>query len=108
VTRVKLHVKALHEKSNAKKFPCLKCPFIFKSELEMYGHYLNDHMGLNADPLKCIFCEFRGTSVTKLESHLTKHTGERPYFCKVCPMGFGSSDNLIRHIKSSHKTATPK
>ncbi|CAL8121442.1 unnamed protein product [Orchesella dallaii] len=102
-----LHCRNFHSKDKivvreGESFSCSKCPYIFKSGLEVSRHYLFDHVGSSADLLKCIFCSFRGGGLRDLEYHYTKHTGERPYHCKKCPKSFGSSFSLSFHYSSSH------
>jgi len=65
---LKLHMEKLHGKSKVKKFLCTRCPLVFLSNFELLGHYLKKHVGSRDDPLQCFLCEFKGSTVTKLEN----------------------------------------
>ncbi|CAL8121448.1 unnamed protein product [Orchesella dallaii] len=96
------HMKTAHSNSEREGFPCSKCPLILRSELDITRHYLLEHVGLKDDIYNCLFCNFRAKCWERLESHYTKHTGERPYFCSECPQSFASSRYLPIHCKLFH------
>lgn len=37
--------------------------------------------------------------------HVKKHTGERPYRCSYCAMGFTQKSNMKLHMKRAHSYA---
>lgn len=53
--------------------------------------------------LVCPFCSMKQLSQQHFDRHLRKHTGERPYFCKTCPLTFPSIANVARHQMVQHR-----
>ncbi|CAL8121450.1 unnamed protein product [Orchesella dallaii] len=98
------HLNTQHSKLEGECYPCSKCPLILKSELHFSRHYLLNHTDSKEDPLTCLFCNYRCSTLKKLEFHYSKHTRERPYFCCKCPKSFGSSDILSAHYHSLHSS----
>lgn len=61
---------------------------------------------LGEKPYKCSWegCEWRFARSDELTRHYRKHTGAKPFRCKVCERCFSRSDHLALHMKR-HQTA---
>ena len=50
----------------------------------------------------CIYCDKEFSALAKLQRHIRKHTGEKPFRCLYCEMRFSRSDNLHTHMVRRH------
>lgn len=48
--------------------------------------------------LQCDICLRQFKEARKLKSHLTTHSGDRPFKCNQCPKGFTYRYGLLRHM----------
>ena len=59
-----------------------------------------------SDKVECHIChlvfkyKFRSTALKQLESHMTIHTGEKPFQCSKCGERFRRRDYLVKHSKA--------
>lgn len=76
------------------KYSCNKCDYK-ANRLKT----LNDHkrIHLHAD-LQCSYCEYKATNAEELTLHLSRHSGEHPYFCYLCDMKFKTRTQLNQHM----------
>lgn len=58
-------------------------------------------MLLGEKPYACNWegCEWKFNRSDELKRHFRKHTGARPYSCKLCEKTFVRADHLNIHIK---------
>ncbi|PRD33705.1 UNVERIFIED_CONTAM: dar1 [Trichonephila clavipes] len=52
-------------------------------------------------PYKCSWteCDWRFARSDELTRHTRKHTGDKPFKCRVCERAFARSDHLALHMK---------
>ncbi|PRD31521.1 UNVERIFIED_CONTAM: Zbtb24 [Trichonephila clavipes] len=50
--------------------------------------------------LSCLHCNYTTVHKSNFKAHLRKHTGERPFVCKICGKGYTSKQNLQSHEHS--------
>ncbi|KAF2364106.1 Zinc finger C2H2-type, partial [Trinorchestia longiramus] len=52
-------------------------------------------------PYRCHWpeCQWRFARSDELTRHYRKHTGAKPFKCKVCERAFARSDHLALHMK---------
>ena len=51
---------------------------------------------------QCTTCGKGYNSFSALKTHERSHTGEKPYKCEFCKMGFTQNGNLRAHIRRVH------
>jgi KRAB domain-containing zinc finger protein len=122
LTRHSMEHKAAESEN---KFPCHICNLTFSREEECRSHYIVHHGGTDlackhctavfqrksdlTDHIQkkhrlhaCDYCGKKFGMLNKLQRHLRRHTGERPYKCEHCSKCFSRSDNLQTHVMRMH------
>ena len=75
--------------------PKFRCEICFRQFFRQ--NILTRHMMIHGEKLSCRFCQKKFSRKAKLQDHLRRHTGERPYRCKACTSSFISTDSLNKH-----------
>ncbi|KAH1003733.1 hypothetical protein HUJ04_003603 [Dendroctonus ponderosae] len=80
-----VHVKKMHDKSNADRVLCQVCGKYYYSKVNLAIHM---KLHLNDTPYKCSICDKGFVTDPILQRHLLGHTGDRPYRCHECDKSF--------------------
>ncbi len=130
---IRSHTQTQHR--TEKNYKCPKCEKAFKSSAGLYCHrYVHDkesfkllqcpickyktpfRLGLQSHmnrhtgnkPFSCKLCDKSFAAAPGLRSHMWSHTGEKKYKCKHCPQAFFRSDHVKRHMKAKHSDELQK
>ncbi|CAH1793091.1 unnamed protein product [Owenia fusiformis] len=90
------HKRGVHEQTT-ERFQCDQCPQIFHLK-----NRLNRHVLSHSKPFHCTYCDQRFGYKKYLIQHVRIHTGEKPYKCSTCGVGFRQKNSLNVHNKSHH------
>jgi len=92
-----------HVKEHAfyKPFKCEDCDKTFHHHKGLYAHWALTH---NTKPRVhlCNICGKPFKTFAKLQIHIRRHTGEKPFQCRYCEKTFVSKDSTITHEASVH------
>ncbi|KAG7298313.1 hypothetical protein JYU34_017912 [Plutella xylostella] len=91
----------MSEKHNEKAvaYKCEHCDSTFSTTTKRFVHNRRQHCPLERS-FKCDFCEWQFKTKYELGRHRTKHTGERPFRCSVCPKTFVRRTALAVHLRT--------
>lgn len=84
-------------------YECKNCNKSF-SQLDAFKAHIEDYV--KAGQIVCGYCGKCWARTADLSRHLRVHTGERPYLCPDCGLGFKVSDALKRHMLKLHPRST--
>jgi len=109
---LKTHMSRVHGKKSSAETPSpeeqrkkprkmINCPTCGKM---IRPQYLKKHLITHfvKRDLKCYFCGEMFNHSSLLEGHFRIHTGEKPFFCHLCPKTkkeFGTNGELISHLR---------
>ena len=51
----------------------------------------------------CPYCPAKFPSMSMLERHMRRHTGEKPWSCDLCGVKFTRNEHKNRHMKAQHE-----
>ena len=98
IDKLKRHKRLVH--SSDPKYACKFCGKRCLKESEVKLHERR-----HQDKFQCSTCAKTFTTEGNLIAHERYHTGERPFKCSVCGVGFVSNSRLAQHKKGVHKIA---
>ncbi|XP_029176456.1 ras-responsive element-binding protein 1 isoform X2 [Nylanderia fulva] len=92
--------------------PCPMCPSVFTSSHELTNHLRGHNSPRSTDcsgeeDYSCGVCSKVLSSASSLDRHVLVHSGERPFKCKYCEMSFTTNGNMNRHVRCTHRMASP-
>lgn len=89
-THLKIH-------SNTKDIVCSACGLTFSTKGNLKLHTIRVHSEKSGQCSVCL------KNVSNIETHMRKHTGEKPFTCEMCSRSFGSKVSLTMHISFKHE-----
>lgn len=81
---------------------CPFCSYVTKKTTNLKRHIHARHTG--EKPYACKLCPYRCVTKDSMKMHLRKHTGEKPYACFICPYRATNKKSVDYHISSRHKS----
>lgn len=100
---LRAHQRAKHKDKFSPKGPRIKCPQCNKTFLQKTG--LQTHMTIHTGekPFKCEFCDAGFRLNSSLQRHMFKeHFFLKPFKCDQCGKDFGHNSDLKHHVRSVH------
>ncbi len=56
---------------------------------------------------KCTICSYSCKTRLNLEKHIRRHTGEKPFACRVCGFAAADSSHIYSHMRKKHPSVRP-
>lgn len=91
---------------------CVECEEFFTSSEELQNHMELNHRLLGDDDpngpkdqkksIGCPYCNEMFEWPCLLKTHMTKHTGEKPFICERCNVSFRFVQSFYRHNRRVH------
>ena len=80
---------------------CVKCPFCGSGfpTMTLLGIHCRSQHNLNSPPYHCSHCNYQSNFVSRLLTHMRRHTGEKPYACHICQYKAKLKAALREHLK---------
>ncbi|KAI5635913.1 hypothetical protein NE865_11332 [Phthorimaea operculella] len=96
------HIMSVHK--NLRPYKCSLCPAAFVRASPLRAHVNSAHKKHQRERKHlCAECDAKFMTKRQLKAHMVRHTGERPYKCKVCLATFGYSGALFTHNRLVHE-----
>ncbi|XP_059617318.1 oocyte zinc finger protein XlCOF26-like [Phlebotomus argentipes] len=96
--------KSPKRKYDSNRLQCSQCRKKFSCPQALKLHTENTHGGVKR--FSCDICSMRFTQKHSLQSHMMRHTNERPFQCHICQRGFRRKQILQMHL-NCHTGETP-
>ncbi|CAG7815281.1 unnamed protein product [Allacma fusca] len=81
-------------------FKCVSCSEVFHTAAALGEHRLTLHP--HEDTYKCHICGKIVSRANSLNDHVRRHTGLRPYRCKICSNSFKTAGDARQHHFAVH------
>ncbi|XP_062543416.1 protein krueppel-like [Armigeres subalbatus] len=90
---------------------CVDCEEFFGSREELGNHFEQNHRLIDDDgngpkglkkSIGCPYCDETFEWPCLLKTHMTKHTGEKPFICERCNVSFRFVQSFYRHNRRVH------
>ncbi|XP_033638349.1 zinc finger protein 652-B-like [Asterias rubens] len=97
----------IHRATHDSNFYCKLCEKKFVSAERLNKHFSSP---LHKNALNPLVCEHCGYSTKKKDNfvvHMRKHTGEKPYKCKICSYASSDGSTLKKHVMAKHSSIRP-
>nr|CAD7264694.1 unnamed protein product [Timema shepardi] len=93
---------------------CSVCGWAFKRLRNLRAHEQDSHGIVSQGPgnkksvanFSCQMCEWQFTSKKRLDSHMSVHTGLKPFPCEICGSAYATPSKLSFHKKTMHSGLT--
>ena len=124
------HIEKVHNSDKAKKYTCEECGKVYKTKTDLDTHYtkhtgeklytcptcgksyrfwngLDDCQRRHDNDMryKCNWqgCDKGFNNKFRFDQHMRTHDGVKPFHCPLCPYNCSRKDNLLSHVRRSHK-----
>ena len=87
-----------HKRRHSKRFPCPKCPKIYRSISDLAHHNYSAHVRT----YDCKVCSKTFDDKDALNEHKARHLEEKNFLCSQCPRSFAEQGDLNRHVRNVH------
>ncbi|XP_029928867.1 zinc finger protein 708-like [Myripristis murdjan] len=87
-----------HKQTHFPSEECVNCPECGKSFNSKDN--LKRHMKIHRKTHQCGDCGLKVSTLQVLKVHMRRHTGERPYHCRVCNKSFKRRHHLLNHQRT--------